>query len=496
MASNLVIVAIPSQDDDVWKVSSEKAPHLTVLFLGDAFSNPNVNKIVDYVKQQASRLEPFSLRVDHRATFGADEADVLIFSKEIPWQLVDFRETLKYNQEIMTAYNSVQQFPDWNPHLTLGYPETPAHPDDWDPMVTQYVTFDKVAVWYGDSEGSEFALTPNPKPDMPPEVAAWADQVGDILAHHGVKGMKWGVRKAKSGAKATGRAIGDTVFELDNHNDFVKNDIVFKANKAVKADVEKINAKPEYQAAGTHKLGTRLKHPLNKTTRKYRREVKDAYIKRLEEQANKYTNSSKTRQYTLQDAYGDRGTDVKTTWNWTLVSQPVRHADAASTLITVTPIEDDNGFIVDFKTDVKTTELKQAAIQQAGLDALEHYGVKGMRWGRRKSEGTSAVEVTPRGKKLKAKGGEGHQPSEDAIKTAAAKQKAKKSGVHTLSNEELQQAINRMNLESNFKQGNAKQASAGKKFVANLLVNTGKSQAQLLANQAASQAVKKAMASR
>ena len=53
MASNLVVVAIPSQDDSVWQVSSEKAPHLTILFLGDAMSNPNVSKIVDYVKEQA-----------------------------------------------------------------------------------------------------------------------------------------------------------------------------------------------------------------------------------------------------------------------------------------------------------------------------------------------------------------------------------------------------------------------------------------------------------
>lgn len=203
MASNLVIVAIPAADDDVWKVSSEKVPHLTILFLGDAMSNPNVSKIVEYMKERARELEPFSLLVDHRGVLGADEADVLFFTKDIPWKLVDFRETLKYNQEIAMAYNAIPQHQDWKPHLTLGYPETPAHPDDWDPMGTQYVTFDKVAVWYGDSEGSEFVLTENPKPkwrEDSPAIAEWADKIGNVIAHYGVKGMRWGVRRKNVGS--------------------------------------------------------------------------------------------------------------------------------------------------------------------------------------------------------------------------------------------------------------------------------------------------------
>lgn len=199
--ANLVIVAIPAADDPVWAVSSEKAPHLTILFLGDAVSNPNVAKIVEYVKERARQLEPFNLLVDHRGTLGSDEADVLFFTKEIPWQLIDFRETLKYNQEIQMAYNAIPQRTDWKPHLTLGYPDTPAHPDDWDPMGTQYVSFDKVAVWYGDSEGSEFVLTENPRPtNWSEQDMAMSDagaQAVNELMHHGVKGMKWGVRKDK-----------------------------------------------------------------------------------------------------------------------------------------------------------------------------------------------------------------------------------------------------------------------------------------------------------
>lgn len=203
MASNLVVVALPALDDEVNSVSSEKAAHLTILFLGDALSNPNVAKIIDYVKTQAAYLEPFALRVDHRGFLGEDEADVLFFSKELPWQLIDFRSMLLGNQEIAMAYNSIQQYPDWTPHLTLGYPESPANKDTCDPMGTQYVSFDRVAVWYGDSEGTEIPLTPNPKPSPSPEVAAWGQKaVENALEHYGVKGMRWGVRRRLDQARA------------------------------------------------------------------------------------------------------------------------------------------------------------------------------------------------------------------------------------------------------------------------------------------------------
>lgn len=202
--ANLVVVAIPAADDDVWKVSSEKVPHLTFLFLGDAMANPNVSKIIDVVKERATKyLSPFSLRVDHRGVLGKDEADVLFFSKDIPWKVMDFREVLKDDTDIRSAYNSVPQHTEWTPHLTLGYPDSPAHPDEWDPAGTLYVSFDRIGIWYGDYEGTEITLVDNtPKVSELPTVdsVAWSDKVGDILAHHGVKGMKWGVRRDNGSA--------------------------------------------------------------------------------------------------------------------------------------------------------------------------------------------------------------------------------------------------------------------------------------------------------
>jgi 2'-5' RNA ligase len=199
LASDLVIVAIPADGDAVWQVSSEKRPHLTILFLGDAMTNPNVSKIADTVKEYSSHLEPFNLLVDHRGTLGPDEADVLFFTQDIPWKLFDFRSMLLGNQEVSMAYNAIPQRQLWKPHLTLGYPETPAKADDWDPMVPQYVSFDKVGCWFGDYEGPEFTLTES-NLSRDEEMAMWAEGEVNTLTHYGVKGMRWGVRRKNVGS--------------------------------------------------------------------------------------------------------------------------------------------------------------------------------------------------------------------------------------------------------------------------------------------------------
>lgn len=90
---------------------------------------------------------------------------------------------------------------------------------------------------------------------------------------------------------------------------------------------------------------------------------------------------------------------------------------------------------------------------------LAHYGIKGMRWGVRRSQtarpvaGPEEVLVAPNRKTggLQTAGGRGHKPSEDAIKAAALRQKAKASGPHALSNKEMQDLITRLNLETNYK---------------------------------------------
>src|SRR3954468_14531709 len=158
MSSNLVIVAIPDENDRVWKVSSEKIPHLTLLFLGDVDAISNSDQITQFVEHAANTtLRRFYLPVDRRGELGEDKADVLFFKKgRYDYKAIrDFRVQLLKDNNIRTAYDSATQFEGpWNPHLTLGYPETPAKADDTDRDFGFYdVAFNKIAVWFGDFEG-------------------------------------------------------------------------------------------------------------------------------------------------------------------------------------------------------------------------------------------------------------------------------------------------------------------------------------------------------
>lgn len=194
--SNLVIVAIPDENERVWKVSSEKVPHLTLLFLGEMDQVSNLEQIVLFVEHAASLMGRFHLSVDRRGELGADQADVLFFKKtRYEYKAVrDFRATLLQDNNIKTAYDSSTQFDGpWNPHLTLGYPAAPAKPDKED-YGFYSVEFNKIAVWTDDFDGPDFPLK-----DWWDEYEAMDTIPMDVamsdISHHGVKGMRWGVQK-------------------------------------------------------------------------------------------------------------------------------------------------------------------------------------------------------------------------------------------------------------------------------------------------------------
>ena len=101
--------------------------------------------------------------------------------------------------------------------------------------------------------------------------------------------------------------------------------------------------------------------------------------------------------------------------------------------------------------------LKQAAAHMLPLpsdepvdvdDFLEHFGIKGMKWGVRKEKAPAA---------------------EDASRASTLHTQVKKSGTASLSNKDLQTLVTRMNLESQYKNLSGKNTSAGKKFVDDLI---------------------------
>jgi 2'-5' RNA ligase len=206
--SDVVIVAIPAQDDYVWKISSEKVPHLTLLYLGSNVKN--IERLTEFVGHVVDTTfnGKFYLTVDRRGELGDKSADVLFFDKEYGVKnLQEFRRYLLHDPDIRSAYNSVEQFPTFTPHLTLGYPETPAKPDKRDYTEFYGVKFDRIAIWTEDFNGPEFVLKNDTDDAVSP---MYMSSIGaDFLSHYGIKGMKWGVSKGQ--AASVGSAASEAV---------------------------------------------------------------------------------------------------------------------------------------------------------------------------------------------------------------------------------------------------------------------------------------------
>lgn len=120
--------------------------------------------------------------------------------------------------------------------------------------------------------------------------------------------------------------------------------------------------------------------------------------------------------------------------------------------------------------------VDQPQVDSALQNTLAHYGIKGMRWGVRRSQtartsvADEPVQIQRNTKTggIEAKGGRGHGISEDAARAAALRQKAKASGSVALSNKEMEDLIKRLNLETNYKKAianNAPPKTKGEKFI-------------------------------
>lgn len=84
-------------------------------------------------------------------------------------------------------------------------------------------------------------------------------------------------------------------------------------------------------------------------------------------------------------------------------------------------------------------------------EVLAHYGVKGMKWGVRKNR----------------TGGSRPPMSDDAANAKAARSKVRKGGTKALTNKELQNLVDRMNLEQRYEDLSVKRStvSRGQRFV-------------------------------
>lgn len=178
-----IIAAVPADGDDVWKVSGDGDPHVTLAFFGDA-EGLDVEPIAKVLGPLAAAMDPITDAVMGRGVLGEDSADVALIDAR---GLAPLREALVADPAVTAAMARAEQFPVWVPHLTLGYPDTPAKGEP-----PQQITFDSLELWVGDDRhrytlGSEenfpreagMSVTETEVTNGPPEDLSDAPEIGE-----------------------------------------------------------------------------------------------------------------------------------------------------------------------------------------------------------------------------------------------------------------------------------------------------------------------------
>ena len=381
--------------------------------------------------------------------------------------------------------------------------------------------------------------------------------VENVLAHVGVKGMKWGVKRAvdKSiGTKTAGRRpvtktagfkrwskiseanvqrhharkAARTVKKKEAAKAKAKSDKVKATQKAAqkvekakkrekrRADWEKASKEyeaekfkqtvnsPEFKARlhndtvnvmnnyripqidrkyAPYVLDGTLANHSSPVTKKYWDEVQTAYVEEANKHISTITDVTGTKHLTAVRRKSGMFDDP-TEFAFDIQVEDIKHAN--DILYIVRAIRDPHGLVTGF-------EIVDDSMTQGTLfvdNTLTHYGKKGMKWGVRNrtsqakayakkrtgKAGPQPVTVKERGfprKSLKTKGGEGRPAHPEAVSAREIGQIGKASGLKSLSNAQLQEYNNRLNLEQNAKRLQYEDSSPPKKFVKTMLRQTG-----------------------
>lgn len=141
------VVLLPEASSSIHEASSEDAAHMTTVWLG---TTENVTPeerydIVEQLRSYAVEATPITVPVKEIGKLGDEDAEVVFL--EPTESVIAFREGLiAEGSPIWAEWSSVEQFPDWIQHVTLGYPESPAKGE----FSEESITFDRIALWYGD----------------------------------------------------------------------------------------------------------------------------------------------------------------------------------------------------------------------------------------------------------------------------------------------------------------------------------------------------------
>ena len=381
--------------------------------------------------------------------------------------------------------------------------------------------------------------------------------VDNFLEHYGVRGMRWGVRKDNQGhvtsvvtkdrKSVDQRAVAlsqvdDPELRRNIKRSLDKLPSIYKeAKKNIDAGLIAINKSHKYKDAD-------LTDPDNALTKDYHKEVSKMVTRQLDIAGVLKTNTKDTfvlafdydssvggnpkavsiggvtnlatSRYARQKARAEQravraeasiytqperqAARVKVVRNFVLATALVRAANLTWNSLAQS---DDNGFQISPEFDEKGLimtisfpDIENDVSHSAAIDFLEHYGVKGMRWGVRRSNPSGGSAKTAV-KKLATKPAVKTAPKPAAkteVKTVE-KPKAEAEAPHgpkkasEMSTEELQKIIQRINLEkqyndlvfkpmTNTQRTNSEKAKA---FAGKVLKKAGEKAVQKVADKAA-----------
>lgn len=320
-----------------------------------------------------------------------------------------------------------------------------------------------------------------------------AASVENFLAHYGVKGMKWGVRKSETSGEDKGPKLvlseklksGETISIYEHPPSLLGKMITkmsgkpdqFKAFALRDKDGKKIGdasfRRKSQDELYLNWIGVRTKHRgKGYASAALRGAVKYAQsegIKRLTLEVPGSSPDARHIYTKLGFKDYDNGQKINPNDIWgglypmalDVPQKNVKHAE-------MTPeekwelefAEEFGDFLIKHFSNLEIAHGQTEGESMEGDhvdDFLAHYGIKGMKWGVRKKKGPASA---------------------DASRKQSVKDKAKEGGIQTLSNKDIQDAINRMRLEQDFKRLAVNEKPAVTRFVSSTLLEIGKREVQ------------------
>ena len=323
------------------------------------------------------------------------------------------------------------------------------------------------------------------------------DFLNDHLEHHGVKGMKWGVRKNRQG-KVRARTTmshsarkdrdelldmtGGTSVEGKASKKFVKkyNKTYRRAQFKIRKSIRNINNDAKYKDQDFRKD--------SKLRNEYYSDISKAITQQLNASADKHGRMRK-----VQLSFDvDVSKSMEPSWSIKqkenlpgrmaerkeakTASKSFSHADTDSDPVKVT--YDDMGYIIDIEIDEsyfpEELEHSDAAFVDDFLisvgapdDILEHHGVKGMKWGVRKPRPSSGARRSSRAS----------EPRTRKVQKTRSPSYKKPTKTDLLSNDELRRSNERLRLEKEYNtlisEVKRQNRSKGQKFLQDTVMKVG-----------------------